>query len=195
MAAASTFAPLALSALPQSRAGRLAAQAGLAVAGSLLLWASAKVSVPFYPVPMTLQTLALFLIAATFGSRLAVATVGLYLVEGLVGLPVFAGTPEKGIGLAYMMGPTGGYLAGYLVAAALVGYAAERSWGRNLLGLLTAMLAGEAVILGLGFTWLAVLLGAEKAVAFGIGPFIVTDLVKVALAAALTSAGLRLKRA
>lgn len=195
MAAASTFAPLALSALPQSRAGRLAAQAGLAVAGSLLLWASAKVSVPFYPVPMTLQTLALFLIAATFGSRLAVATVGLYLVEGLVGLPVFAGTPEKGIGLAYMMGPTGGYLAGYLVAAALVGYAAERSWGRNLPGLLTAMLAGEAVILGLGFTWLAVLLGAEKAVAFGIGPFIVTDLVKVALAAALTSAGLRLKRA
>ncbi|MFZ1681864.1 MAG: biotin transporter BioY, partial [Rhizobiaceae bacterium] len=106
-------------------------RAVLVVAGSLALWASAKFQVPFYPVPMTLQTLVLFLIAATYGPRLAVATVGLYLVEGAVGLPVFAGAPEKGIGLAYMAGPTGGYLAGYLAAAGLVSLAVARGWARG----------------------------------------------------------------
>lgn len=194
MAASPLSAPLALSVLPQSRAGRIAATVALAVAGSLILWVSAKVKVPFYPVPMTLQTLALFLIAAAYGSRLAVATVALYMIEGALGLPVFAGTPEKGIGFVYMFGPTGGYLAGYLVAAAVVGFAAERAWGRRLPGLLGAMLVGEAIILGLGFAWLAYLLGAEKALAFGVGPFIVTDLVKVGLAASLATAALRLER-
>lgn len=166
----------------------------MAVAGSILLWVSAKVKVPFYPVPMTLQTLALFLIAATYGSRLAVATVGLYLLEGAIGLPVFAGTPEKGLGLAYMVGPTGGYLAGYLVAAALVGYASERDWGRRLFGLGAAMLAGEIAILGLGFVWLATLIGAEKAFAAGVAPFLFADAIKVALAAGLVTAAFRLPR-
>lgn len=187
--AAMPYEPVAITALPQSRAGRLLASAALVIAGSVLLWLSAKISVPFFPVPMTLQTLALFLIAATYGSRLAVSTVGLYLVEGAVGLPVFAGTPEKGIGLAYMVGPTGGYLAGYLVAAAIVGYAVESGWGRRLWSMFAAMLIGEAALLLTGFAWLTVLLGADKAFAFGIGPFIVTDLVKIMLAASLVAAG------
>ena len=84
----------------------------LAVAGSLLLWASAKISVPFWPVPMTMQPFVVLGLGAAFGWRLGMATVALYLLEGALGLPVFQGTPEKGIGLAYMAGPTGGYLAG-----------------------------------------------------------------------------------
>ena len=147
-----------------------------------------KITVPFYPVPMTLQTLALFGIAAAYGSRLGTATVALYLLEGAIGLPVFAGTPEKGIGLAYMFGPTGGYLVSYLVAAAIVGYAVDRGLGRNPFKLFGAMLVAEVVILGMGFAWLAYLFGAEKAFAFGVGPFIITDVVKIALAACLVPA-------
>src|SRR5690606_16484525 len=100
----------------------------LAVGGSLLLTLSAKINVPFYPVPMTMQTFAVLLIGAAFGWRLGTATVLLYLAQGAAGLPVFAGTPEKGIGLLYLMGPTGGYLVGFAVAAAVVGWLAERGW-------------------------------------------------------------------
>ena len=99
----------------------------LAVLGSLLLWASAKIQVPFYPVPMTFQTAVVFLIGLAYGWRLAVATLLLYLAQGAMGLPVFAGTPEKGIGLPYMVGPTGGYLAGFVAAAAITGWVGERS--------------------------------------------------------------------
>ena len=166
----------------------LAAKILLVVAGSLVLWVSAKIEVPFYPVPMTLQTLALFGIAAAYGTRLGVATVALYLIEGALGLPVFAGTPEKGIGLAYMFGPTGGYLASYIFAAAIVGYAVDRGLGRNPFKLFGVMLVAEVVILGMGFVWLAYLFGGEKAFAFGVGPFIITDLVKIALAAWLVPA-------
>ena len=185
----STSSPaLAPSLLPQDRALRIAGFVLLAIAGSLLMWVSAKIKVPFYPVPMTLQTLALFGIAATFGMRLGVAAMALYLIEGALGLPVFAGTPEKGIGLAYMFGPTGGYLASYMIAAAIVGYAVDRGLGRNPFKLFGAMLVAEVVILAMGAAWLGYLLGTEKALAFGVGPFIVTDLVKIALAACLVPA-------
>ena len=182
----STSSPaLAPSLLPQDRALRIAGMVLLAIAGSLLMWVSAKIKVDFYPlpVPMTLQTLALFGIAAAYGMRLGVATLALYLIEGALGLPVFAGTPEKGIGLAYMFGPTGGYLASYMIAAAIVGYAVDKGFGRNVFKLFGAMLVAEVVILGMGAAWLAYLLGTEKALASGVGPFIVTDLVKIALAA------------
>jgi biotin transport system substrate-specific component len=179
---------LAPSLLPESRAGRIAGMVILAVAGSLLMWVSAKIKVPFYPVPMTLQTLALFGIAAAYGMRLGMATIALYLLEGALGLPVFAGTPEKGIGLAYMFGPTGGYLASYIFAAAIVGYAVDRGLGRNPFKLFGAMLVAEIVILAMGFAWMAYLFGVEKGFAFGVGPFIVTDLVKIALAACLVPA-------
>jgi biotin transport system substrate-specific component len=184
MTVAAVARPLISLTLPQDRSGRLAMQALAAVAGSILLALSAKVTVPFWPVPMTLQVLAVFVIGAAYGRNLAVATLLLYLAEGAAGLPVFA----TGAGLAYMAGPTGGYLAGFVVAAAIAGWAADNGMDRNPLKLFAAMLVGEIAILGLGAAWLAVLFGAEKAIAFGVGPFIVTDIVKVALAAAVVPA-------
>ncbi len=161
---------------------------GLAVIGSLLLWLSAKIKVDFYAVPMTMQTLVLFALSAAYGWRLAVATVLLYLMQGALGMPVFAGTPEKGIGFAYMAGPTGGYLASYLIAAFIIGYAADHGWSRNPFKLFGSMVVAEAVILAMGAAWLAVLFGWTKAIEFGVGPFILTDIVKAALAAALIPA-------
>ena len=184
MSAATITGPLVTLALPQERNARLVVQVLLGLAGTALLAFASKITVPFWPVPMTLQTLAVFLIAATYGRNLAVATVIAYLVEGAIGLPVFA----TGGGLAYMTGPTGGYLAGFVVAAAIVGHAADRGLDRNLFTLFGAMLLGEVAILALGAAWLAVLMGAEKALALGVGPFIITDVVKIALATAIVRA-------
>jgi len=146
---------------------------------------SAKIHVPFYPVPMTMQTFAVLVIAMVYGPVLGTATVALYLAEGAFGLPVFSGTPERGIGLAYMAGPTGGYLAGFLMSAALLGWLNSRGWDRRFSTALAAMVLGTAVILLLGFAWLSVLIGAEKALQFGIVPFLPGAALKIALAAAL----------
>ena len=183
--AARSFVALAL---PENRAMRLATQIFLAIAGTLILTLSAKTKVVLGPVDMSLQTLAVFLIAVAFGSRLAVATLLLYMAQGALGLPVFQGTPEKGIGLAYMLGSTGGYLAGFVVAAAIVGWAADRGWDRNPFKLFAAILAAEMVIMAMGFGWLAGLIGAEKAWQFGVVPFVLPDLIKIALAAAIPPA-------
>ena len=135
--------PLVSLALPENGAMRLATQIFLAIAGTLILTLSAKTKVVLGPVDMSLQTLAVFLIAVAFGRRLAVATLLLYMAQGAMGLPVFQGTPEKGIGLAYMLGSTGGYLAGFVVMAAIVGWAADRGWDRNPFKLFAAMLVGR----------------------------------------------------
>lgn len=160
----------------------------LAVAATGLLTLSAKVQVPFHPVPMTMQTLVVLVIGAAFGWRLGAATILLYLAEGAAGLPVFTGTPAKGLGLPYMLGPTGGYLIGFLAGAALAGFLAERGLTRSLPGALATMLAGSAVILALGFGWLAQFVGVEKAYALGVAPFIAGDLLKAGLGAALLPA-------
>jgi biotin transport system substrate-specific component len=160
----------------------------LAILGAVLLTVSAKVQIPFYPVPMTLQPLVVVLIGAVYGSRLGAATVLLYLAEGAAGLPVFAGTPEKGIGIAYMAGPTGGYLAGFVLAAFLVGRLAERGWDRAAATAFAAMLAGIVAIYLPGVAWLATLIGTDKALAFGLYPFIWGDLLKIALGTALLPA-------
>lgn len=157
----------------------------LAVAGSLLLWVSAKIHIPFYPVPMTFQTFVVLGLGAAFGWRLAMATVLLYLVEGAAGLPVFSGTPEKGLGLAYMAGPTAGYLVGFVAASGVVGWLAQKGADKNAFKMFAAMLLGSIVIYLFGFTWLASLIGSEKAVQFGVLPFIYGDILKAALAAAL----------
>ena len=94
----------------------------ISVLGTLLLTISAKIKIPFYPVPMTMQTFVVLLMGVTFGWKMGVATISLYLFEGIIGLPVFAGTPEKGVGLVYFTGPTMGYLIGFLVATFLAGY-------------------------------------------------------------------------
>jgi biotin transport system substrate-specific component len=188
MAVATTMRPLVSLALPEKGASRLATQIGLALLGTLVLALSAKTKVVLGPVDMSLQTLAIFLIAAAFGMRLGLATLLLYMAEGAYGLPVFQSTPEKGIGIAYMLGSTGGYLAGFVVMAAIVGWAADRGWDRNPVKLLGAVLVAEIVMMAMGFAWLAGLIGAAKAWQFGVVPFIVPDLVKVALASALAPA-------
>jgi biotin transport system substrate-specific component len=154
----------------------------LVLAGSLLLTVSAKVQVPFYPVPMTLQTLVVLLIGVAFGWRMGFATVLAYLAQGAMGLPVFAGTPEKGLGLLYMAGPTGGYLVGFALAAATTGWLAERGLDRSAIGTAIAMVAGNIVIYACGLVWLSTFVGMEKAVTFGMAPFLFGDLVKIALA-------------
>jgi biotin transport system substrate-specific component len=179
---------LAATLWPQQTASRIARLAALSIGGALALAISAKAEVPFYPVPMTLQTLVVLTIGAAFGARLAAATVLLYLAEGLMGLQVFAGL---GAGPAYMAGPTGGYLAGFLVAAALVGWLAERGWDRSLSRLLAAMVLGHLVIFVCGFAWLATLIGPEKAWIGGIVPFFAATVVKTLLAWALVAAAWR----
>ncbi len=160
----------------------------LIVAGSLLLTLSAKVQVPFWPVPMTMQTFAVLLIGAAYGSTLGAATVLAYLAQGAVGLPVFA----KGGGLAYMMGPTGGYLLGFLVAAWLVGKLAERGLDRRVPTALAVFLLGDLVIFAFGVSWLASLIGFEKAWAAGVVPFLPAEALKIALAMAVLPLAWRL---
>lgn len=158
----------------------------LAVLGSVALWISAKISIPFWPVPLTMQTLVVLMIGMAFGTRLGVATVFLYLAEGAVGLPVFSGTPEKGIGLAYMMGTTGGYLVGFVLAVGTVGYLAERGWDRTPRTTAAAMLIGNIVIYIPGLLWLGSVVGWDKPViAWGLTPFLAGDALKLILAAFL----------
>ena len=162
---------------------------GMAViSGSLLIWLAARIEAPFWPVPMTMQTLAVLALAAVLGRRLGVAAVALYLVEGALGLPVFAGSPERGIGLAYMAGPTGGYLAGFLLAAAVVGHLAGSA--RGPLRLFAVMLAGTALIYLPGVLWLSAFTGPKAAVMAGLVPFLPGDILKAAVAA-LAVTGLR----
>lgn len=188
MAIAVTARPLIDLALPEKGAARLGTQIFLAIVGTLLLTLSAKTKVVLGPVDMSLQTLAVLLIAASFGFRLGVATLLLYMAQGAMGFPVFQGTPEKGLGIAYMLGTTGGYLAGFVVMAAIVGWAADRGFDRNPLKLFGVMLVAEVIMLAMGFAWLATLIGPEKAWLGGVVPFIVPDLIKVALAAAVVPA-------
>lgn len=155
----------------------------LVVAGTALLTLSAKVNIPFYPVPMTMQTFAVLVVGMAFGPSLAIVTVGLYLLQGALGLPVFSGTPARGIGWAYMMGPTGGYLLGFLVASGVVGVLAQRGFDRSFGMTLAAMTVGTFVIFILGFAWLAGLIGMEKAWTFGVEPFLLAAAFKILLAA------------
>ena len=171
-----TTAPTTLAPLAGSN---LARQALFAVAGSLFLAGLSQISIGA-PVPMTLQTLGVFLIGATLGFRLATASVALYLVEGALGLPVFAGFVG---GAAHLVGPTGGYLFGFLAAAALIGWAADRGLTRTWIGLGTVLLAGAAMIFALGWAWLGQVIGYDKAFAAGVAPFVLGDLIKVAIAA------------
>jgi len=188
MASAITARPLISLALPEGRTARLLMQVALVVGGTLLLTLAAKTKVVLGPVDLYLGNFAVLALVAAFGLRLGLATVLLYMAEGAAGLPVFQSTPEKGIGLAYMMGTTGGYLVGMVVAAAIVGWAADRGWGSNPLKLFAATLAGSVIILAFGYAWLATLIGAEGAWTFGVAPFIVPDLIKAALAASAVPA-------
>ena len=166
---------------PKSQLLHKAAAVGLGVA---ILTLASKVQVPFWPVPMTLQTLAVLIIGATGGLRLGVSTVLAWLGLGAIGAPVFA----TGAGLAYMMGPTGGYLAGFLLAAVVVGYLADKGQGRTILSALAMLLAGEVAIYALGLGWLSALIGTQKAISAGLLPFIPAEILKLALGTAILTA-------
>ena len=152
----------------------------LTLAGSTLIALCAQVSVPFYPVPVTMQTFAVFLIGLTYGWRLGGITVALYLVEGAIGLPVFAG--GKG-GLIVLMGPTAGYLYGFFFAAVTCGWFAERGFDRSYFKLIAPLLAGTVLLYTSGLIWLGNFIGWDKPVLnLGLYPFIPGDLLKIALA-------------
>ena len=165
----------------ENRRAQVARAALAIVAGAALMTLAAKVQIPFWPVPMTLHTMAVMAFAVVFGPRRAMAIFLAYLAAGAAGLPVFSGSPERGLGLAYMVGPTGGYLLGYLVASGLVGALAA---GRGPVGRLLAMLAGLVPIYGFGLVWLAAYVPADRLVALGLAPFLLGDLIKIALVAA-----------
>ena len=163
----------------------------LVLLGSLLVTISAKVQVPFWPVPMTMQTFAVLVVGMAYGWRLGAATLMVYLAQGALGLPVFA----AGGGLAYFAGPTAGYLVGFALAAALVGGLAERGWDRAMLPTLAAMFLGTAVIFASGLAWLTLFLASSKSLALdaafvaalanGLTPFLAGAVTKIALAAAV----------
>ncbi len=169
---------------PALRRYSLAYDSACMVAGSLLVALSAQVALPlpFSPVPITGQTLAALLVGALLGRRLGAGALLIYLAQGALGLPVFAG---GGLGLARLAGPTGGFLAGLVVAAYLVGWLAERGWDRRPATTVLAMLFGNAVIYAIGLIWLARFVGAGQLLAAGLLPFIPGDLLKIALAAGL----------
>jgi biotin transport system substrate-specific component len=157
-----------------------------AIAGSIALTISAKISIPALPVPFTLQTLVVLLLGFAYGPVLAGATVGLYLLQGAFGLPVFQGTPEKGLGMVYMMGPTGGYLLGFLVAAVVCGKLAQYGWDRRFSTMALGMILGNAIIYTFGLAWLGMLIGWDKPVLqYGMTPFLMGDLIKIAIAVVL----------
>jgi biotin transport system substrate-specific component len=170
-----------------SASSRVVRNIALVVLGCALLWVSAKVKVPFWPVPMTLQTFAVMALAAAYGARLGTFTVIAYLAAGAAGLPVFTNTPPDIAGPAYLLGPTGGFLIGFAVAAFIVGYAADRGWDRSVSKLLGAMVVADLAVFTMGLAWLGI---AVPALGYswglleaGLFPFLLGDLLKVLIAA------------
>lgn len=141
---------------------------------------SAQIKIPFYPVPVTMQTLVVLLVGMSYGLRLGAASLASYLVLGAMGAPVFA----SGAGLAYMVGPTGGYLAGFFVSAVIMGMLAERGWSQRVFLVAGAMIIGHATIYLMGAGWLSTFIGLEKAITAGVLPFLYGDLLKLVIAAA-----------
>lgn len=162
----------------------------MVLGAAMLITLSAKIQIPFWPVPMTLHTLAVLAISAILGPRVGFAAMAAYLAAGMAGLPVFSGSPERGIGLAYIMGPTGGYLLGYLLAAWLTGWLAQ---GRGIAGTAMAMLGGLAVVYAIGMAWLAGFVPGSQLLATGFLPFILGDLAKIGLALALVTGCRRMR--
>ena len=147
--------------------------------GSVLLAVSAKIKIPFYPVPMTMQTFVVLFLGISFGYKIALATVSLYLIEGILGLPVFSNSPERGIGLAYFTGPTMGYLIGFLTACFLASYIKVSD---NYFIVITKLVVSVSSIYILGILWLGTLIGWDKPIfELGVAPFLLAEVFKIAL--------------
>ena len=149
----------------------------LTLIGSIILAVSSKVKIPFYPVPMTMQTLVVLVIGIGFGWKLGLATISLYLFEGIIGLPVFSGTPEKGVGLVYFTGPTMGYLLGFLIAVYISG---KFTYDNNLLKNFLKLLLATSFIYIIGMVWLGNIIGWDKPIfQLGAQPFLLAELFKI----------------
>ncbi len=146
--------------------------------GTLLLTVSSKIQVPFWPVPMTMQTFVVLIIAMAYGWKLSFLTLVAYLIEGSLGLPVFA----KGGGHLYLIGPTAGYLYGMTIAAAVIGYFADLGYGKSIIKCIIPLLLGTIIIFICGIGYLSFIIGFEKAIIAGLLPFIPSELFKIALA-------------
>jgi biotin transport system substrate-specific component len=177
-------ATLAARLWPRTSANILPRAVVLVAIGSLLLALSAHLKVPFWPVPMTMETFVVLVLGAAYGRVLGAATLIAFLAEGAAGLPVFTDT----VGPAAFAGPTGGYLIGFALAAALAGWAVERGLMRGAARTLIGFLVCDALIFALGIAWLATLIGFHKAIAAGLTPFLLGDALKIVLATAVTLA-------
>ena len=164
----------------------------ITIVGSIIITISAKIKIPFYPVPMTMQTFVILLIGITLGYRMGLATVALYLFEGIIGMPVFASSPEKGIGIAYFVGPTMGYLIGFLVA---VYFAGLFKYDKGKINTFLKLIFSESFIYILGIIWLGTLIGWDKPIfKLGAEPFLLAELFKMLLLLFLTPTLLKTKK-
>ena len=160
--------------------------------GSILLTISSKIKIPFYPVPMTMQTFVVLFLGMSFGYKIGLATVSLYLVEGIIGLPVFSNSPEKGVGLVYFTGPTMGYLIGFLFATFLAGYF---NFKGNILNNFIKLLISVSTIYILGVFWLGSLIGWDKPIIqLGVTPFLLAELFKIVILTLLAKNILKLRK-
>ena len=160
--------------------------------GSILLTISSKIKIPFYPVPMTMQTFVLLFLGMSFGYKIGLATVSLYLLEGIIGLPVFSNSPEKGVGIIYFTGPTMGYLIGFLFATFLAGYF---NFKVNIFYTFLKLIISVSVIYILGIFWLGNLIGWDKPIIqLGVSPFLLAELFKVSILAILSKKIIKLKK-
>ena len=161
-------------------------------AGSVLLTISAKIKIPFYPVPMTMQTFVVLFLGMSFGYKIGLATVSLYLLEGLLGMPVFSNSPEKGVGIIYFTGPTMGYLIGFLFATSLAGYF---NFNGNIIINFFKLLVSVSIIYLLGILWLGSLIGWDKPIIqLGVTPFLLAELLKISILALLAKKIIKLKK-
>ena len=164
----------------------------VAVLGTLLLTISAKIKIPFYPVPMTMQTFMVLFLGITLGPKIGLLTISLYLFEGIFGLPVFAGTPEKGIGLIYFTGPTMGYLIGFLIA---VYFAGSFKYDKGIINTFLKLIFSISFVYILGMIWLGTLIGWDKPIfKLGAQPFLLAELFKMLLLLFLTPTLLKVKK-
>ena len=164
----------------------------ITIVGSILITISAKTKIPFYPVPMTMQTFVILLIGITLGYKIGLATVILYLLEGIVGLPVFSNSPEKGIGITYFIGPTMGYLIGFLFA---VYFSGSFKYEKGIVDTFLKLIFSVSFIYILGLIWLGILLGWDKPIfKLGAQPFLLAELLKILLLVFLTPILLKTKK-
>ena len=181
-----------MEAIKKIEVNKVAKIISIAILGTLLLTISAKIKIPFYPVPMTMQTFIVIFLGIILGSKIGLLTISLYLFEGIFGLPVFAGTPEKGIGLVYFTGPTMGYLIGFLVA---VYFAGTFKYEKGLINTFIKLIFSVSFIYILGLIWLGTLFGWDKPVfKLGAQPFLLAELFKILLLLFLMPILLKVKK-